>query len=159
MTLVIRCVNSTIVCALALAPTTSPSQRGHLFPQPAPDPVALTSPQRTTPTFQYNAVHAKRATREISRARGLERKTAFGQNVQSVSVTAPLPLIENLVDASRFCLQSMLGARFPRTRSSTLRSSADRALPLLTPVAATVPETSKSHHACSAERADQVTYS
>src|SRR5579864_8679086 len=52
----------------------------------------------------------------------------------------------------------MLCARFPRTRSSTLRSSADRALPLLTPVAAAVSETSKSHHACSVERADQVTY-
>ena len=55
------------------------------------------------------------------------------------------------------CLQSMLFARFPRTRSFTLRSSADRPLPLLTPIAATVSETSKSHHACSAERTDQVT--
>src|SRR5260370_17562579 len=53
----------------------------------------------------------------------------------------------------------MLCARFPRTRSSTLRSSADRALPLLTPVAATVAETSEPHHACSAEWTDQVTYS
>src|SRR5260370_18737885 len=53
----------------------------------------------------------------------------------------------------------MLCARFPRTRSSTLRSSADRALPLLTPVAATVAETSEPHHACSAEWPDQVTYS
>jgi hypothetical protein len=60
--------------------------------------------------FQYKADHAKRATREISCARGLESKTAFGQNVQSASVIAPLPLIENLVDASHFCLGSMLCA-------------------------------------------------
>src|SRR5258708_6472209 len=57
------------------------------------------------------------------------------------------------------CLQSMLCARFPRTRSFTLRSSADRPLPVLTPVAATVSETTKSHHASSTERTDQVTYS
>src|ERR1700686_3701304 len=50
-------------------------------------------------------------------------------------------------------------ARFPRTRPFTLRSSAHCPLPLLTPVAATVTETSKPHHACSAERTDQVTYS
>lgn len=56
-------------------------------------------------------------------------------------------------------LHSMLCARFPRMRSFTLRSSAHRPLPLLTPVAATVTETSKPHHACSTERADQVTYS
>src|SRR6267154_2959038 len=53
----------------------------------------------------------------------------------------------------------MLCARSSRTRSFTLRSSAERPLPVLTPVAATVSETTKSHHACSAERADQVTYS
>jgi len=53
----------------------------------------------------------------------------------------------------------MLCAGFPRTQSFTLRSSADRPLPLLMPVAATVSETTKSHHACSAERADQITYS
>ena len=57
------------------------------------------------------------------------------------------------------CLHSMLCARFSRTRSFTLRSSTDRPLPVLTPVAATVSQTTKSHHACSAERADQVTYS
>jgi len=56
-------------------------------------------------------------------------------------------------------LQSMFCTRSPRTRYSTLRSSTDRALPLLTPVTATVSETSKFHHACSAERTDQVTYS
>src|SRR5258706_14302990 len=38
----------------------------------------------------------------------------------------------------------MLCARSSRTRSPALRSSADRSLPLLTPVAATVSETSKS---------------
>src|SRR5713226_8717314 len=53
----------------------------------------------------------------------------------------------------------MLCARFPRTRSFTLFSRAPCPLPLLTPVAATVTETSKPHHACSAERTDQVTYS
>jgi len=104
-----------------------------------------------------------RATCEISRARGLESKTVFGQNVQSVlSVIAPLPLIsfiESPVGPSRFVLQSMLCARFPTTRSFTLRSSAHRPFPVLTPVAATATETSKPHHACSAKRADQVTYS
>src|SRR5258708_27955538 len=53
----------------------------------------------------------------------------------------------------------MLCARFPGTRSSTLRSSAHRPFPVLTPVAATATETSQPHHACSAERTDQVTYS
>jgi hypothetical protein len=53
----------------------------------------------------------------------------------------------------------MLCARSSRTRSPTLRSSAHRPLPVLTPVAATVSETTKSHHACSAERTDQVSYS
>src|SRR5712671_3346373 len=53
----------------------------------------------------------------------------------------------------------MLCARFPRARSFTLRSSADRPLPVLTPVAATVSETTKFQHACSAEWADQITYS
>jgi hypothetical protein len=57
------------------------------------------------------------------------------------------------------CLHSMLCARYPRKWSFTLRSSAHRPLPLLTPIAATVTETSKPHHACSAERTDQVTYS
>jgi len=56
------------------------------------------------------------------------------------------------------CLHSMLCARFPRKRSFTLRSSAHCPLPLVTPVAATATETSKPHHACSAERTDQVTY-
>ena len=41
--------------------------RGHLLPQPAPEPVALTyPPQRTTATFQYKAVDAKRATCDIA---------------------------------------------------------------------------------------------
>src|SRR5882672_10280209 len=53
----------------------------------------------------------------------------------------------------------MLLARFPRTQSFTLRSSAHRPFPVLTPVAATATETSKPHHAGSAERTDQVTYS
>ena len=70
---------------------------------------------------------------------------------------ALLPLC-SLSAWSPLCLQSMLCARFPM-RSFTLRSSADRPLPVLTPVGATVSETTKSHHACSAERADQVTYS
>ena len=52
----------------------------------------------------------------------------------------------------------MLCARSSRTRSPSRRSSADRQFPLLTPVAAAVSETTKSHHACSAERTDQVTY-
>jgi len=57
------------------------------------------------------------------------------------------------------CLHSMLCARFPRTRSFTLRSSPRCPLPFRTPVAATVTETAKPHHACSAERTDQVAYS
>src|SRR5215475_12234358 len=49
MPLVIRCVNSIIVCALALVPRTLPPQPGHLLPQPAPDPVARTkAPQSKT---------------------------------------------------------------------------------------------------------------
>ena len=71
-------------------------------------------------------------------------------------------LVDDEIAKSRgrepLCLHSMLCARFPRTQSFTLRSSAHRPLPLLTPVAATVSETSKPHHACSAERTDQVTY-
>ena len=106
-------------------------------------------------------VHAKRATRDISRGREWEDKMVFGRNVQSGgSVIAAVPLIslvESLVGAST-CLHSMLCARSSRTRPPTLRSSAHRPFPLLTPVAATATETSKPHHACSAKRADQVTY-
>jgi hypothetical protein len=57
------------------------------------------------------------------------------------------------------CLYSILCARFTRALSFTPRSSAHCPLPLLTPVAATVTETSKPDHPCSAERTDQVTYS
>jgi hypothetical protein len=56
-------------------------------------------------------------------------------------------------------LQSMLCGGFSTRRYSTLRSRANDPLPLPTPIAATVSETTKSHHACSAERTDQVTYS
>src|SRR5581483_6473676 len=52
-----------IVCVLALAPRTSPPHTGHLSPQPAPDPVALTyAPQSTTPTLHRSVAQAKRAT-------------------------------------------------------------------------------------------------
>jgi len=61
--LVIRCVNSIIVCALALVPRTLPPQPGHLLPQPAPDPVARTkAPQSTTATLKHSVAQAKRAT-------------------------------------------------------------------------------------------------
>jgi len=84
MALVIRCVNSTMVWPLALAPTTLPSQSGHLLPQPAPEPLALTyAPQRTTSTFQYRAVHAKRATGGISPGREWESRIAVGENAGS----------------------------------------------------------------------------
>jgi hypothetical protein len=89
----------------------------------------------------------------------IPRQDNLGQNVQSVSVIAPLPLsfVESPIGRAAG-LHSMLCARSSRTRAPTLRSSAHRPLPVLTPVAATVSETTKSHHACSAERADQVTY-
>ena len=54
---------------------------------------------------------------EISHARGLERKTVFGQNVQSVlSVIAPLPLIsfiESPVGPSRFVYSRCFVRDFP----------------------------------------------
>src|SRR5215469_373930 len=58
-----RCVNSIMVCDLALVLRTLPLQRGHLLPHPAPEPVALTyAPQSTTATLQPRVAHAKRAT-------------------------------------------------------------------------------------------------
>ena len=61
--LVMRCVNSIIVCALALVPRTLPPQLGHLLAQPAPDPVARTNaPQTTTATLKHSVVQAKRDT-------------------------------------------------------------------------------------------------
>src|SRR5690242_21004152 len=51
-----------MVCVLALAPRTVPPQTGHLFPQPAPEPVARTyAPQSTTATLQTSVAQAKRA--------------------------------------------------------------------------------------------------
>src|SRR5258706_11480298 len=90
MPLVIRCVNSTMVCAVALAPITSPLQTGHLLPQPAPEPVALTyAPQSTTATLKHRVTHAKHATGGILRSRewecGIvcERDAKSGMSAQS----------------------------------------------------------------------------
>src|SRR5215469_11289532 len=64
--LVILCVNSIIVGALALVPRTLPPQAGHLFPQPAPDLVARTkAPHSTTATLKHSVAQAKRATPDI----------------------------------------------------------------------------------------------
>jgi hypothetical protein len=52
-----------------------------------------------------------------------------------------------------FCARSLGTKRF------ALRSNGECALPLLTPVSATGSKTPKSHHACAAERADEITYS
>jgi hypothetical protein len=63
--LVIRCVNSIIVCVWALVFRRMPLQTGHLLPQPAPDPVARTkAPQSTTATLKHSVAQAKRATRD-----------------------------------------------------------------------------------------------
>jgi hypothetical protein len=90
----------------------------------------------------------------------MENKTALRPKIKAVSVIAPPPLIsfvESPVGASA-CLDSMLCARSSRTTSPTLRFSGHRPLPLLMPIAATVSEASKFHHACSAEGTDKVTY-
>src|SRR5579864_792137 len=67
---------------------------------------------------------------EISRARGLESKTAFGQNVQSVSVIVPLPLIENSVGESRLSTLDALRTIF---QNAVLHSSIQRTSPAPTP--------------------------
>jgi len=55
-----------MVGVFALVPRTSPPHMGHLFPQPAPDPVALTyAPQSTTATLQASAAQAKAAIRNV----------------------------------------------------------------------------------------------
>jgi len=60
--LVIRCVNSIIVCVWALVSRRLPLQTGHLLPQPAPDPVARTkAPQSTTAMLKLSVAQAKRA--------------------------------------------------------------------------------------------------
>jgi hypothetical protein len=50
-------------------------------------------------------------------------------------------------------------ARSLRTKRFALRSNGECALPLPAPVGAAGSKTPKSHHACAAERADEITYS
>src|SRR6202041_1333974 len=86
-----------------------------------------------TATFQYKVVHAKRTTCETSRVRGLKSKTASGQNVQSVSVIAPLPLnsfIESPVSASRLSTLDALRTIF---QNAVPHSSIQRTSPAPTP--------------------------
>jgi hypothetical protein len=57
---------------------------GHLLPQPAPEPSLLVSSlERTTATFQYKAVDAKRATCDIAPGREWESGKVVGENVES----------------------------------------------------------------------------
>src|SRR5215469_12263310 len=89
--LVIRCVNSIIVCAFAFVPRTLPPQAGHLFPQPAPDPVARTkAPQSTTATLTHSVAQAKRATLDIFLPENLiERKRTHSRSAAVSLIQKP----------------------------------------------------------------------
>ena len=93
---------------------------------------------------------------------GKKKEDSFWPTRPVITFPDPPPPLIRVIESRRQCeslfLQSMFCARSSRTRRSSVGSTADRPLPFLTPVAATLTETSKSHHACSAERTDQVTY-
>ena len=54
-----RCTNSIVVAGLSVAGMTTPLHKGQWLPQPAPEPVALTTaPQRITPMLSARVTHA-----------------------------------------------------------------------------------------------------
>ena len=91
--------------------------RGHLLPQPAPEPVALTyPPQRTTATFQYKAVDAKRATCHIAPDQEWEIMVV-GENAETaedhVGRKSLLMRSESSDGASRFVYSRCFAQDFP----------------------------------------------